>query len=63
MQMQKVIFFSRLNIYKNKTSIAAKQLHLFIYLLQGVGLVAALVQQAVSRVGGHQRASGVRMVN
>lgn len=32
-------------------------------LLQGIGLVAALVQQAVSRVGGDQRASGVCVVN
>lgn len=33
------------------------------HLLQGVGLVAALVQQAVSRVGGDQGASGVSVVN
>lgn len=36
---------------------------LVVYLLQGVGLVAALVQQAVSRVGGDQGASGVGVVN
>lgn len=34
-----------------------------MYLLQGVGLVAALVQEAVSGVGGDQRASGVGVVN
>lgn len=33
------------------------------YLLQRIGLVTILVQQAVSRVGGDQRASGVCMVN
>lgn len=39
------------------------QKNVFIYLLQGVRLIAAFVQQAVSRVGGDQRASGVCMVN
>lgn len=38
-------------------------IQVFIYLLQGVSLVTALVQQAVSRVSGDQRASGVCMVN
>lgn len=33
------------------------------YLLQRIGLVTILVQQAVSRVGGDQRASGVCMVD
>lgn len=34
-----------------------------LYLLQGVCLVAAFVQETVPRVGGDQRASGVCMVN
>lgn len=33
------------------------------YLIQRIGLVTILVQEAVSRVGGDQRASGVCVVN
>lgn len=49
----------------SNTTILRRWIMIYItgYLLQRIGLVTILVQQAVSRVGGDQRASGVCMVN